>query len=420
PPIPVAPNPTPPSNEPKLVSSPPTAPSTTPAPQPSPSPPEAIEGSGLECELPLGPPERSPLASLDGIQAVFGGEAFCVVDADGRLWCGHAARREAMFRHPVVTPKAVFVTEGAFCALDATSTLVCEIDLRSRVPDFPVDRCLLRVPDVEAAAVYSYPSARFAAQQRRFYLCYATRGGGVGCHRRLFESDSEPPLFTHLTPPITVGGVRAARELTLPMSCARGEDGGVSCWNGPPELGATNMHQLPPPQHTTSPDLTWMPGAKHVSGLSSVMSLQGGEHHACALDRRGTVKCWGQNEVRQLGFEMRLPPPSYDAAPALVDHPPRRVAGIGVATELAVGANHSCIRTVTGQVSCWGHNAHRQLGDARDDCHAQGHGGGMTMICAGPGIVPKLPAARQIAAMGDWTIALTENGTPRWLGEDDG
>jgi len=87
-----------------------------------------------------------------------------------------------------------------------------------------------------------------------------------------------------------------------------------------------------------------------------------GYYHTCALLSGGGVRCWGRNEVGQLGY------PGHgdvgdDETPAsmpLVD------VG-GTVVELAAGTYHTCARLDTGAVRCWGWGRFGALGYGNTD-----------------------------------------------------
>jgi alpha-tubulin suppressor-like RCC1 family protein len=45
------------------------------------------------------------------------------------------------------------------------------------------------------------------------------------------------------------------------------------------------------------------------------------------------------------------------------------VPGLADVTELALGADHVCALQRSGTIMCWGSNAHGQLGDGTNDRH---------------------------------------------------
>jgi alpha-tubulin suppressor-like RCC1 family protein len=91
-----------------------------------------------------------------------------------------------------------------------------------------------------------------------------------------------------------------------------------------------------------------------AGGLSNVLSVVAGTEHSCALEARGTVRCWGSNEHGQLGNNSNETGAFGTAQP---------VEGIDTAVAIAAGHLHTCAVLVGGTVRCWGRNDFRQLGD---------------------------------------------------------
>ena len=92
-----------------------------------------------------------------------------------------------------------------------------------------------------------------------------------------------------------------------------------------------------------------------VNGISTIYNvpLAAGDSHNCALTNTNGVKCWGLNQLGQIGDG------------TVVDkYTPTDVVGLasGVAAVTA-GSQHSCAITIAGGVKCWGNNYYGQLGD---------------------------------------------------------
>lgn len=125
-------------------------------------------------------------------------------------------------------------------------------------------------------------------------------------------------------------------------SCALTTAGGVMCW------GTNTYGQLGDGTTTTSN----VPVA--VAGLSSnVTRIATGMYHSCALLNNGTVQCWGNNSIGQMGTGMTSP-----------SSPPVQVAGLSGVVAIGVGMSHSCAVLATGQVKCWGNGSDGQLGNS--------------------------------------------------------
>lgn len=91
----------------------------------------------------------------------------------------------------------------------------------------------------------------------------------------------------------------------------------------------------------------------------ATQSILGGDHllppaqRACAVGVSGDVYCWGSNEIGQAGDGSR----DFAALPVKVVGLPAR------ASVVKITSRSTCALLVTGEVYCWGDNAHGQLGN---------------------------------------------------------
>jgi len=162
--------------------------------------------------------------------------------------------------------------------------------------------------------------------------------------------------------------------------CALLGSGGVQCW------GVETRGQLGDGNNTFS---RGAPG--DVSGLTAgVAAIAAGSQHTCALMSAGGVKCWGGNELGQLGDG------------STVDrNVPVDVVGLGPeVVAVSAGDAHTCALTATGGVKCWGRNFNGQLGD----------GTTTTQRLAPTDVLSLSTGVAAVSAGGNRTCALTQGG----------
>lgn len=81
-------------------------------------------------------------------------------------------------------------------------------------------------------------------------------------------------------------------------------------------------------------------------------ALAAGERHSCAINKDGSLYCWGQNDFGQLGIGL----------PSTSSSTPVKIGIFSDWTHVATGRNHSC--AIRGQqLYCWGQNNLGQIGD---------------------------------------------------------
>lgn len=171
------------------------------------------------------------------------------------------------------------------------------------------------------------------------------------------------------------------------------------------------------------------------------IDISAGQSHACAVTSSGEVRCWGNDEVGQLGdgdprlsndralypVATQLPAPAVqvsagrDATCAVLGDAsvwcwgqlgsapraktPQKVTGLPAATQVSVGWNHACARTSAGGVFCWGSNDVGELGD-----------GSFSPSTSAVPVVGLSAGVNQVTAFAYGTCALLNNGTVRCWG----
>jgi alpha-tubulin suppressor-like RCC1 family protein len=180
------------------------------------------------------------------------------------------------------------------------------------------------------------------------HTCALLSTGGVKCWGNNNSGQiGDGTSGTNRPTPVAVSGLDSGvTQIAAGSSytCALLDTGGVKCW------GQNDIGQVGDGSSGTN-RLT--PVA--VSDLSSgVTQITAANQHTCALLSTGGVKCWGTNYYGQIGDGTSL---TYRLTPVAVSG-----LSSGV-TQITAGYNHTCALLSTGGVKCWGGNSYGQIGD---------------------------------------------------------
>ncbi len=187
---------------------------------------------------------------------------------------------------------------------------------------------------------------------------------------RIVDADAgEPPADASLpeTGPSAEAGPRDAEVVDLPptkiecavapcvvelataerSTCALLADGTVRCW------GTNDVGQLGRGPVDVDVDSTPAP----VANLSNVTQLSGGPNGYCATTNDGAVLCWGDNQAGQLG---------PDDTGATFSDVPRTIAGLPKARAAFMGDGIACAALEAGDAMCWGRGNDNRIPSLRD------------------------------------------------------
>jgi alpha-tubulin suppressor-like RCC1 family protein len=161
--------------------------------------------------------------------------------------------------------------------------------------------------------------------------------------------------------------VDASRSVRLPtwasavaagdgVNCALLLDGSVRCWGsnafGTRGIGNATCTSNADPECSGSAELRPV----QELGEQVVHSIQLNQAHACALDNRGDLRCWGRNDQSRAGYPEVLEGSTLSVTPG----PVALGAGVSVVS-FGLGTRHGCALDTQGAIRCWG-EAGPQLG----------------------------------------------------------
>ncbi len=270
--------------------------------------------------------------------------------------------------------------ENHTCSLAATGQVRCwgynqHGELGVGTSQHPADGYVSGIGDASDGTVRAIAAGGYQT-------CALTSAGRVWCWGSNHEgqvgsgSVSDSPVRT----PTLVRGLSDVAALSLgdATSCAITRSGALYCWgaNGQRQIDDSSRRQLP--SATRVPGLERVeqvavgnyhlcaltagrvtcrgelaPLAGSVGALDQVTEVSAGWGHSCAI-RGGYAYCWGKTYLGILGQGRSCPSSSGCGPDALL--PPTPVQGVSGAVQIEGHDYHTCVRTQTGGVVCWGNN----------------------------------------------------------------
>jgi alpha-tubulin suppressor-like RCC1 family protein len=218
---------------------------------------------------------------------------------------------------------------------------------------------------------------------------------GAGLHGRIgfgTGRGDEPGEVTPMMAAVDLGNSHLAKQICVgsAFACAHLDDDSLKCWgenaNGQLGLGDTNAR---------GDDQNEMGASLPAIALGAnryVQSVTCGAHHACAVLDDKSVKCWGDNAHGQLGLGDTKDRGA--SAADMGDALPAVSLGTGrTARTVAAAGDSTCALLDDDSMKCWGKNDVGQLGleDTTDRGTSKSQmGDALTTVSLGAGLAARL------------------------------
>ena len=237
-------------------------------------------------------------------------------------------------------------------------------------------------------------------------VCWGDNGKG-----QLGRADNKSPVGTAPADmgaglkPVALGTNRKAKGLVAgaEFTCALLDDDTVKCW-GENEFGQLGLNST----------LDRGRGANDLGDQLAIVGLGGkvaqlraGDDSVCALLVDSSVKCWGRNNVGQVGIGTNEASISDAVEPIVAVN--LGLAGGQKAVALGGGKDHHCAAISDGSLKCWGRGGSGQLGiDTVANVGLTANTLGATMVAAKIGA--NLKVEQLATGRGDFTCAALTDG----------
>ncbi|CAE7707105.1 UVR8 [Symbiodinium sp. CCMP2456] len=211
---------------------------------------------------------------------------------------------------------------------------------------------------IEVAAGYFHTCARLFDNTTK---CWGRNDyGQLGVGDTTNRGDATGQMSDEL-PSVDVGTGRSVLGLAVGdlHTCALLDDASVKCW-GSASDGQLGYESTYGRGHKAEELGDHLPVVDVGTG-KSVLQIVAGDSHTCALLDDGTAKCWGKNGLGNLGLGDNTN--RGDAAGQMGDNLPAVDLGSGRSViSLDAGGEHTCALLDNFELKCWGYNAYGQLG----------------------------------------------------------
>ncbi|MBM65143.1 MAG: hypothetical protein CMH55_02790 [Myxococcales bacterium] len=271
-------------------------------------------------------------------------------------------------RHSIQQLKGVSVGRHNYCLVDR-DTLKCWGSSRYGLLSYrqPMGRIggwatpyPLSMPENQAATFVTVGTDTICVILENGRLtCWGRNDAGQTGTNHVTEGDPNCAAACDATRRYVVGDLGYVVHVAVGQghSCALNANGALFCWgkNDHAQVGITSDEEL------CEGDVPCVRTPQHLGHLENIVDVALGDRHSCALNRQGSVWCWGNNTEGQLGTGSRGGIPGAEGGHNFME--PVRVGGLpNNIAALITGPGNTCARSTDGRVLCWGRNDTGQLG----------------------------------------------------------
>jgi alpha-tubulin suppressor-like RCC1 family protein len=165
-------------------------------------------------------------------------------------------------------------------------------------------------------------------------------------------------------PTVDLGTGRTAKAIAVGAfhTCAILDNDTLKCWgyNVMGQLGTDSTDTLGDDAGEMGDALAAINLGTGRTAVAVAVSKRGDLDYTCAVLDNGQVKCWGANDMGQLGFS---PSDSFgDAAGEMASLGALNLGTGTTVTKIAIGAAHNCFILNNTNIKCFGHGNNGKLG----------------------------------------------------------
>lgn len=174
-------------------------------------------------------------------------------------------------------------------------------------------------------------------------------------------------VYGDALPRVDLGTGAKVKKVTtgIGFACALLFDGTAKCWgsNEFGQLGKSDKRADIGTYPADMGDALKTVDLGQTGGVPAIVDIAAGLSFACAVLEDGTVRCWGRNDIGQLGLGDFGDPTNRGQSPDTmgINLPPLNLKNSAVKVHVSPGNGQACALLSDYALQCWGFNDHGEL-----------------------------------------------------------